>query len=105
MLAGSTALLSSIAFFYAGLNLVPSEYLLGYSRPGGILAYLRVEGLFWTVSSAILFPAGWFAGSRIGKSYTTFSQVHPYIAMSFAGIVILLLWTASAGAVLIHGFL
>lgn len=103
MLAGSTALLSSIAFFYAGLNLVPSEYLLGYSRPGGILAYLRVEGLSWAVSSAILFPAGWFAGSRIEKSYTIFSHAHPNIAIISAVITVLLLWAASIAAVLLPG--
>ena len=75
MLTGaSAALIASAAFYYIGMHVAPCRYLLSFNRPGGLISFLTVEGLIWAVFSAILFPAGFWAGNQV-KEYIIDVQI------------------------------
>jgi len=95
----SAALLAAAAFYFIGMRVTPCRHLLSFNRPGGFVAFLTVEGLVWAVFSAILFPAGYWVGTRLrGTVFALRTRKPLFYYTTFAALVVCC-WVASAFAI------
>lgn len=92
----SAAMLAAAAFYLAGMRVAPCRYLLSFNRPGGFAAFLAVEGLAWAVSSAILFPAGYWMGTRLRDAVPALRTRKPSFYYTASAALTLGCWAASA---------
>jgi len=95
----SAALLASAAFYFIGMRVAPCRYLLSFNRPGGFVAFLTVEGLVWAVFSAVLFPVGHWAGTRLGDTVFALSARKPSLYYITSVALVVCCWAVSAFAI------
>lgn len=77
-IAGFTAaVLSSVAFYHIGMKLAPCDYLLSFAGEGGLARFMIKEGALWGLLSALMFPAGVAAGTRLAKAVTSWKSRRP----------------------------
>jgi hypothetical protein len=96
--AGS-ALLASVAFFPTGMRLAPCPYLASFVDAGGLLAFVRGEGLPWALASMALVPAGYWVGERLREGLLALER-KPLAYYAWAMGTVACCWAASAVAVL-----
>lgn len=95
----SAALLAAAAFYIIGMRVAPCRYLLSFNRPGGFVAFLTVEGLVWALFSAILFPAGYWVGSRLRDTVLGLRREKPLFYYTTFSALVVCCWVASAFAI------
>jgi len=93
------ALSAAVAFFFVGMHLAPCKYLLSFNHPGGLISFLTVEGLPWMLSSALLFPAGYWIGGRLGEVAHAWRSDRPLLYYTIATATVICCWGASAAAI------
>lgn len=92
---GLAALVSAIAFYFIGMRVAPCNYLLTF-REAGVFSFILKEGSSWIISSAILFPLGWFVGQRL-KDKIVLHLIHrPRLIQGGAVLTFVLCWLISA---------
>ncbi len=97
--AGVMAGLGSAAVFWAaGMRLAPCNYLLSFNRPGGLVAFLAVEGVPWALASALLVPVGYRLGERVRQRIPEWKQ-RPRLYYLGSGAIAACCWVASAFAI------
>jgi hypothetical protein len=95
----SAALLAAVSFYFIGMRVTPCQYLLSFNRPGGLVAFLAVEGLVWAVFSAILFPAGYVVGARLRDTVLALRTRKPLFYYASSMVLVVCCWVASAFAI------
>lgn len=95
----SAALLAAAAFYFIGMRVAPCRYLLSFNRPGGFAAFLAVEGLVWAVFSAILFPAGYWMGSRLRGTVLALRAREPLFYYTTFAALVVCCWVVNAFAI------
>lgn len=95
----SAALLAAAAFYFIGMRVAPCRYLLSFNRPGGFVAFLAVEGLVWAVFSAILFPAGYWVGSRLRETVLALRTREPLFYYTTFAALVVSCWVVNAFAI------
>jgi hypothetical protein len=95
----STALLAAGAFHFSGIRLAPCPYLLSFNRPGGLLAFLAVEGVPWAVFSAPLFPVGYRVGEWLENTVLAMRTRQPLLYYAANVALVGSCWLASAAAI------
>ena len=93
------ALLAAASFYFIGMRVAPCRYLLSFNRPGGLVAFLTVEGLVWAIFSAILFPAGYVVGARLRDTVLALRMRRPLIYCTTSAALVVCCWVASAFAI------
>ncbi len=93
------ALSAAVAFFLVGMRAAPCKYLLSFNRPGGLMAFLTVEGLPWMLFSALLFPAGYWIGKRLGEFVHAWRTDRPLLYYTVVTATVVCCWGASAAAI------
>jgi len=97
--AGVMAGLGSAAVFWAaGMRLAPCNYLLSFNRPGGLLAFLAVEGVPWALASGLLVPVGYWLGEQVRQRMPEWKR-RPSLYYLGSGAVVACCWVASAFAI------
>ena len=93
-IGASAALLSSVVFLYMGLWLAPCPYLLSFSHAGGLLSFVKAEGVIWAPFTAALLPVGYWVGGHL----RTFEVKKPLYYPASAAITAVC-WLASGFAI------
>ena len=94
----SAGLLSGGAFYFAGMQVAPCQYLVSFDRPGGFVAFMAAEGLLWAAFAGVLFPVGYWVGVRIGRNVPVLSR-RPVLYYAGSALIVLCCWLASALAI------
>lgn len=95
----SAALLAAAAFWFFGMGVAPCQYLLSFNRPGGFMAFLADEALMWAVFSAMLFPVGYWVGTRLGDAVPALRTRKPLFYYTISAAFVVCCWVASALAI------
>jgi len=95
----SAALLASAAFYFTGMRVAPCQYLLSFNRPGGLVAFVAVEGLVWAAFSALLFPVGYRLGARLRDTAVVLGSRKPLFYYATATALVVCCWVASGFAI------
>jgi len=92
----SAALSAAAAFYFIGMQVAPCQYLLSFNRPGGFMAFLAVEGLVWAAFSGMLFPAGYWVGTRLRDAVLALRMRKPLFYYTTFAAIVVCCWVASA---------
>jgi hypothetical protein len=92
---GSAALLAAATFYFAGMRLAPCRYLLSFNRPGGFVSFLTAEGLVWAVFAALLFPVGYWVGTRLQDTALAWRTKNPSLYYTASASLVACCWVAS----------
>lgn len=95
----SAGLAAGISFYYIGMRLAPCRYLLSFNRPGGLVAFLRAEGLIWAVLCAVLFPVGYRLGESLRDSVFEVGMRRPAFYYTASLMLVVCCWAISAVAI------
>lgn len=95
----TSASLASIGFYFIGMRLAPCNYLLSFNRPGGLIAFIAAETMFWAGFSAIGFPIGYLVGSRISSSLDEIRVRRPQVYYGASMVIITFCWIGAAVAI------
>jgi hypothetical protein len=91
-LAGfSAVLLSAATFYFAGMRLAPCDYLLSFNHTGGLLAFIKTEGIAWALFSGIALPAGFRFGESLKDCMSQFRS-KPWIYYTASSAIIFCCW-------------
>lgn len=96
MVGGGAALTGAVSFYLIGMHVAPCKYLMSFAGLSGFGSYLAIEGLSWTLFSAVLFPAGWKLGEAVSGSVTEFMERKPVAFYSASALIILVSVVVSA---------
>jgi len=99
MAGGAAALVSSVAFYFIGMNAAPCKYLLSFNSMSGFGLYLLIEGLSWTFFGALLFPAGIALGEKISDKTSSFINERPGVFGAVSSFISLMIWVLTAYAI------
>ena len=89
------ALVGAIAFYPLGQRLAPCPYLTSFAQRGGLATFLTAEGIPWAALSALLFPAGYWLGSRLEGIAAMLRVRKPLLYYAANAALVVLCWVAS----------
>jgi hypothetical protein len=90
----SAPLLSGTLFFFLGMKLAPCTYLLSFNHSFGLGSFFIREILIWSLFSMVLFPAGYWAGSRFRNVFITYRERKTVLFVTGSLAAILICWIA-----------
>ncbi len=92
--AGAGVFVSGVAFYFGGMACAPCQYLQNFASHGGLVSFLKVEVMYWSLFSALLFYPGYRAGVLVRDAMTALREsrpVHYYAGLVSASFVMMLL--------------
>jgi len=95
----SAGLAAGVSFFFIGMRVAPCRYLLSFNRPGGLVAFLKAEGLIWAALCALLFPVGYRVGVSLRDSVFDLRAARPDFYYAASLTLVLCCWAVSAIAI------
>lgn len=93
----SAALASAASFYYVGIHLSPCQYLLSF---GGIVPFMKAEGIVWAAFSGALFPLGYTLGLLIKHELPVVKMTRPLAYYLSCSAGILGCWAAIATSII-----
>jgi hypothetical protein len=95
----SAGLAAGISFYFIGMRVAPCRYLLSFNHPGGLVAFMRAEGLIWAALCAVLFPVGYRVGESLRESVFDLRVTRPAFYYTASLVLVICCWTISAIAI------
>ncbi|MGM0441943.1 MAG: hypothetical protein ACQEQC_05955 [Elusimicrobiota bacterium] len=96
LIGGGAALTGAVSFYLIGMQVAPCKYLLSYAGLSGFGSYMAIEGLSWTLFSAVLFPAGWKLGEKFSSNIVEIMDRKPAAFYAASGLTFIVAVVASA---------
>ncbi len=95
----SAGLAAAASFFFIGMRVAPCRYLLSFNAPGGLVAFLKAEGLIWAALCAVLFPVGYRVGESLRDSVFDLRVARPALYYAASLMLVGCCWAISAVAI------
>jgi hypothetical protein len=96
---GAAAFLAAGSFYMIGMQVAPCPHLLSFNRPDGLVDFLATRSVVWVAFSALLFPAGYAIGARLGVAIPALRVRSPLLHYGASAAIVAACWAASAVAI------